>query len=709
MNHILIILGFLLLLCFLSDIKENFSQLILPDFTKAIYTGKYYPKSDTRISIDDNNRKPSAVEDVEQPPYTRFVGGSDIISDSTEDIREIKDSLDRVNDDLNILADTNINTQYELLNNQAICGENEKKLNPANFKTPWRSNGENNLSMKLFERYIIQKFSPEDERCFWNSEQHGNIGCGELSQDCICNYKNNSPIDPSSTESPPWRNYNNDDNKTVTANLIEDCTGYNPTGPIDGSTVSEAPYSCKRLCCNNLLFPINNSTNENDRKIYKTYLKYLHNQSEILNTVVPYIEDSLSGTCISPSPGTSPSPGISPGSSPRPSPGPTPGSSPVPFPSPCSTIPAPTPEQDGGIDITKQSDSTIQIVNFTTEPWLHVFLEYSDSNMIETPQDNECGKAQIQAGKQSPVNLPIPNNKWEVNTSNGTSNGTYNLSGPTDPDGMEFSDLGAGTQWQKLSLKNGAYVVLNIPNFTKSCPFRIQPLKSLVDTRDPSNSNKEWCNYDALYDPDGLKQRADCGIPIKIEAGEEAGANMSGVDGVNFKLKWEFSDKNTVDNSGKYMTTFFQKNPCDEQNCITKNGIKKCGCINPAKLVTMDPKYNKPGVPGYVPNSQICINSKECPIMFQSGKGPGDNLNDLDGQPCYHGSCNLTDKFREWACDLQYGQCANPNTTYPHMERATSCGEGKGYTIYSYDFDDQNSLAWFSKPYKMKLTFYDLK
>jgi hypothetical protein len=332
MNHILIILGFLLLLCFLSDIKENFSQLILPDFTKAIYTGKYYPKSDTRISIDDNNRKPSAVEDVEQPTYTRFVGGPDIISDSTEDIREIKNSLDRVNDDLNILADTNINTQYELLNNQAICGENEKKLNPANFKTPWRSNGENNLSMKLFERYIIQKFSPEDERCFWNSGQHGNIGCGELIQDCICNYKNNSPIEPSSTESPPWINYNNDDNKTVTANLIADCTGYNPTGPIDSSTVSEAPYSCKRLCCNNLLFPINNSTNENDRKIYKTYLKYLYDRLDnpLLNSQVSYIEDSISGTCMSPGPSPGPSPGSSPGASPGSPPQPSPGSSPGP-------------------------------------------------------------------------------------------------------------------------------------------------------------------------------------------------------------------------------------------------------------------------------------------------------------------------------------------------------------------------------------------
>lgn len=706
MNHILIIIGFLLLLCFLSDIKENFSQLILPDFTKAIYTGKYYPKSDTRISIDDNNRKPSAVEDVEQPPYARFVGGSDKISDSPEDIREIKDSLDKVNDDLNILADAKIDSRYNELNSLSVCGDAGQKLLQANFKTPWRSNGDNDLSMKLFERYIIQKFSPEDGRCFWNSDQHGNIGCGELNQECICKYRGvDVPIDPSSTESHPWRNYNNEINKTVTANLIEDCTGYNPTGPIDGSTVSEAPYSCKRLCCNNLLFPINNSTNENDRKIYKTYLKDLYNRLDnpLLNTQVPYIEDYISGTCNRPQPSPGSPPRPSPGSPPQPSSRPHPSYSPTPFPSPCSTGPSPSPEQGGGVDITNQPDSTIQIVNLTTEPWLHVFLEYSDGSVIQNPQANECGKKQ----SGTAVNLPAPNDKWVVNS----SNGTYDLSDPTGENDMNLSDLGPGTRWQKLSLEKGAYVILNIPNFAESCPFRIQPLKSLVDTINPSNSNKEWCNYTALYDPvpSGFnRQREDCGIPIKIEAGKEAGANMSGVDGVNFKLKWEFSDKNTTDNNGQYITTFFQKNPCDEQNCITRNGIKTCGCINPAKLLTMDEKYNNPDVPGYVHHEGECIDSKQCPIMFQSHKGPGDNLNDPVGQPCYHGSCNLTGKFREWACDLQYGQCANPNTTYPGMERATSCGEGIGYTIYSYDFDDQNSLAWFSHPYKMKLTFYDL-
>jgi hypothetical protein len=692
MNHILIIIGFFLLLYFLSDVKENFSQLFLPDFTNAIYTDDYYPDN-TVVVRENKNRKPSAVEDVEQPPHARFVSGSENISDSPEDIREIKNDIDEVKSELDILAEVDLDFNNDHLNTLAICGNSNKKLSPANFATPWRKENENHKTLKLFERYIIQKFSPEDESCFWGDNSEN--GCGTLDNDCICKYKrvDEGPTGPY-VGPEPWTNSSGDNGTTATSNLIQDCTGYNPTDPINGSTVSEAPSSCKRLCCNNLLFPINNSNaDENDRKIYKTYLKYLHNQSEILNTGVPYIEDSLSGTCISPSPSPGPSPGPSP--SPRPSPGPP--SPPAP---PCSTGPAPPPEQDGGVDITKQSHSTIQIVNLTTEPWLHVFLEYSDNNPINNPNDNECGKSQ---GGEGAVNLPVPNNRWEVNT----SSGSYDLSGPTGEDDMNNSDLGAGTRWQKLSLKNGSYVILNIPDFTNDCPFRIQPLKSLVDTMDPLNSNKEWCNYTALYDNDGLKQRVDCGLPIKIEAGKEAGANMSGVDGVNFKLKWEFSDKNTEDND-QYITTFFQKNPCDELNCFTENGIKKCGCINPAKLVTMDPKYNKPGVPGYVSNSQKCSDSKDCPIMFQSGKGPGDDFNDHVGQPCYHGSCNLTGNFREWACDLQYDQCANPNTTYPNMERATSCGEGKGYTIYSYDFDDANSLAWFSKPYKMKLTFYDL-
>ena len=98
--------------------------------------------------------------------------------------------------------------------------------------------------------------------------------------------------------------------------------------------------------------------------------------------------------------------------------------------------------------------------------------------------------------------------------------------------------------------------------------------------------------------------------------------------------------------------------------------------------------------------------------MFPEGKGPGiwtDNVNiDQSGQPCYRGTCNLQGKFRIWADNIQTQQCADSTTTYPNKNIAETCGEGNGYTTYAYDFNDQNSLAYFKEPYKMKLTYYDL-
>ena len=75
MNDILIIIGFILLLYFLkNNIIENF-QLILPDYTKSIYTGRINTENtnNARIIRENNERKPSPVEDVKQPPYSRFI------------------------------------------------------------------------------------------------------------------------------------------------------------------------------------------------------------------------------------------------------------------------------------------------------------------------------------------------------------------------------------------------------------------------------------------------------------------------------------------------------------------------------------------------------------------------------------------------------------------------------------------------------------
>ncbi len=291
MNHVLIIIGFLLLIIYLSEfntIKENFSQLILPDFTKSIYTGKDY-KTDDIIIIEDDSLKPSRVEDVKQPDYAVFTSGNETISDSPEDIKEIQTDLSVINEELDILSGTSIKLNNGKLNNQAICGEKDKKLRPADFKTPWRRNGENHKTLKLFERYIIQTFGNENETCLWSySDENESEGCGILDENCIREYKNVGGPDV-------WENSIGfgESAMAATKNLILNCTGYDPDNPPETDQVINPTYACRRLCCNNLLFPLNNANSDDDKILYKKYLRHMYEKSTIDS--VPYVEDSLYG------------------------------------------------------------------------------------------------------------------------------------------------------------------------------------------------------------------------------------------------------------------------------------------------------------------------------------------------------------------------------------------------------------------------------
>ena len=313
MNHILIVIGFLFLLFVLSETKENFSQLMLPNYNNTIFYGKSNLENNTIIVKENSERKPSPVEDVKQPPYSRFTGGDDKISDSPEDIKEIDSRLDELVSELDVFADTNINLGNSALNKQAICGEEEKKLSPANFKTPWRRDNKNDKTMKLLERYIIQKFAPS--HCLWGlsgdintndivpNVQNG--GCGILLDDCEMKYKNLSL----NSDNDVWSSNMPLDNVEATTNLISGCTGYDPNGSMDNDNYKNAEEfdqieepPCKRLCCSNLLFPINHPDRSGSKKptpqdieIYKKYLKFLHDYSENNPNSVPYIEDSLSG------------------------------------------------------------------------------------------------------------------------------------------------------------------------------------------------------------------------------------------------------------------------------------------------------------------------------------------------------------------------------------------------------------------------------
>lgn len=361
-----------------------------------------------------------------------------------------------------------------------------------------------------------------------------------------------------------------------------------------------------------------------------------------------------------------------------------------------------------------EEDGSVEIINNTSEPYLHIFLEYSNLSEITGGGDNACRNEQ-RGSKAYNLPKPIDGDRWKVLT----HTGEYDLSEPSscpnvkDPNTCDYAytDLGIGSQWQKLSLSKSSQVKLNIPNFVKNCPFRIAALKSSVEKLNPDGNKKpsEYCYYDSIYD-DNNNQRADCGQIIKIEAGKDIGANMSAVDGVNFKLKYEFTEKDT----GLTKVIEFNTNPCDDANCRIKHGNKTCGCINPAKLLTMDSKYNKKGVPGSSPGVS-CKDSKDCSgegKMFIDGKGPGENEDDPIGQDCYHGTCNLQGKFKKWADDIHNGkgQCSNSEDTYPGKDISDKCGpgKGKGYTTYSYDYDDANSLPYLGTPYKIKLTYSDL-
>lgn len=305
MNHILCIIGFLFLLFILNENKENFSQLILPNYNNTIFTGRLNSANKEIIIDKDNSRKPSPVEDVKQPPYSRFTKGEDGINDSPEDIKEINSSMDELTKNLDYFADIDINLSNHELNFKGICGEKQKLLKPAGFKTPWRRTGENNKSVKLFERFIIEKFSHNKERaqdCLWGYNDsartnNDNDGCGILSRPCIDTYKG-SGIGLGDL----WFNSEGEGGRgsaEVTAQLIDECTGYNPTDK--GRGIQYARFNCKRLCCNNLLFPIpiegssQTDISPEEIKIYKKYLDYLYEDAQENLSGVPYIEDSLGG------------------------------------------------------------------------------------------------------------------------------------------------------------------------------------------------------------------------------------------------------------------------------------------------------------------------------------------------------------------------------------------------------------------------------
>ena len=248
------------------------------------------------------------------------------------------------------------------------------------------------------------------------------------------------------------------------------------------------------------------------------------------------------------------------------------------------------------------------------------------------------------------------------------------------------NDVGSGV-WQVLTLELGASAILKIPDFTDKQAWSIRPLKK--------NGKKEWCIF-GNDEPPG-----NCGQPIIIEGGKGMVSDMSAVDGVNFKIKYQLTtsyQKERAAASPLFGTTVidFNKNPCPEN---TK------GCVNPMKLL------GECAAEGGSDNA-------ECrKIVFESDKRP-------NSSPCYHGTCNLKGIYKTWCDDIHSGQCSNSSDHWPrglhtgeeydrtkhglNPGESSKCAPDNNYTTYCYDFDDANSSPVFGYPYKMKLIFTDL-
>ncbi len=193
-----------------------------------------------------------------------------------------------------------------------------------------------------------------------------------------------------------------------------------------------------------------------------------------------------------------------------------------------------TTPQTGGIDITSQDESTVQICNNTSENPLHVFLQCGSTTQNWNKVDDGPG-----AVSPSPVD-------WSKGT-------------PFDPLGADI--------FQEVIIPKNSQLILQIPDgfLTKQGTYA-----SRIFAIHMKNSSNDFLTLNDRNPQAKLSLQQ----PILVEGGKDVVADMSAVDGINFKVRYELtSDNNQV------MVMNILQNPCDG---ISTGGMD-IGCANPVK------------------------------------------------------------------------------------------------------------------------------
>lgn len=383
------------------------------------------------------------------------------------------------------------------------------------------------------------------------------------------------------------------------------------------------------------------------------------------------------------------------------------------------------------------SVSTILIQNKTNEEYLHVFI----TSLITTDDENDPDY------RSASDKLAQKWTKVEVNGGNGKVYSPINWMAKHGHKDISFDPLGSQVATEVI-IPKGGYILLKNPIKKYKNPvkgniisqFKIIPIKfdrtnttmkpedplidPLNDNSYPNNINMDWINGGAGYVKTHtglLNQKA-----ILIEAGEEAVADASAVDGLNYRIKYSLTTDDKTKNDGIQKTTL-NTNPCegldkkykiDPEEPNTEFNKLEVGCYNPYKIDCLFPNDNTPKINDTAyckDNTQDCCFNKCSTDLFNipkdlnkyicnnyqnpntdGGKGP-DGKNTPIVKKWINNENNINNNK---GCALKK-YCKSMHSECNKLD--------SDFEIYCYDYNDVNASPVLNSPYLIDLIIYDLE
>jgi hypothetical protein len=335
-----------------------------------------------------------------------------------------------------------------------------------------------------------------------------------------------------------------------------------------------------------------------------------------------------------------------------------------------SKIPVPPTPGSDGIPIDgsgSQNNDSIQLVNGTSQDFLHVFLESHAKDQIWTSS---------QSGAGASVGQPV---KYNSDTA--------------------LPGLGAKMLSEAI-IPKGSYIVVSIPATLNDVGFRVTPLKQTGQGKNGPSTK------DSFIDPQWP-------ITTEITWGANGVANTSAVDGINFRMDYKVTTSDGI----KQMT--IHKNPCTDLDPKYHLGV---GCRNPTKIdcdsgpmkscLTNSDNINWCGATATCKAGTQKCKLNECTDTFFNI--PNSLINPID----YHtqfdmsgnaGTCQETDTTGDCPVKKFVMDDTNLKNDGALKKYCNDIQSNNGdFTTYCYDYDDQSSSPIFAGDHKIKIKYMDL-